>query len=229
MTGLVDNFLGRESPWRWRLNDQVAIPAGVHPLRNPGLELTGPWSPLDMAFNALNSPAPMNMPDFEDASPPHFQPDGTPANQPIGIFAAMQNAKDIHEGRWTDQPYEVAKKGKKRSYRIAKPQASWPTRLARPPSIHVRYDHVTVDGKPAPGIVPITVLWTFNNYDPLRRAGDGLGRHHRRRSLRARIVLIPDPPALRHHAAGRGDAELAATRGETLDVHLRLPGLVQRA
>ncbi len=172
--GLVDNALGRDSKWRWRLNDETPIPEHVHPSRVPGLELTGPWHPLDMAFNALNSPAPMNMPDFEDASPPHFQPDGTPSNEPIGIFAALQNAKEIHEGMWTDKPYEVVKKGKTRSYRIAKPPAQWPTRLARPPSIHLRYLHVTVDGKPAPAIVPITVLWTFNNYDSLTRAGSGV-------------------------------------------------------
>ena len=67
--GLIDNFLGRDTEWRWRLNDDVPIPKDAHPLSNPGLELTGPWHPLDMAFNALNSPAPMNMPDFEDASP----------------------------------------------------------------------------------------------------------------------------------------------------------------
>ncbi|HYU44782.1 MAG TPA: malate synthase, partial [Terriglobales bacterium] len=82
--GLIDNFLGRDSEWRWRLNDEVPIPQDAHPLTNPGLELTGPWHPLDMAFNALNSAAPMNMPDFEDASPPHFQPDGTPTSQPVG-------------------------------------------------------------------------------------------------------------------------------------------------
>jgi malate synthase len=172
--GLVDNFIGRDSEWRWRLNDETPIPEHVHPSRNPGLELTGPWHPLDMAFNALNSPAPMNMPDFEDASPPHFQPDGTPSNQPVGIFAALQNAKEIHEGRWNDRPYEVVKKGKKRAYKIDKPPAQWPTRLARPPSIHVQYDHVTVDGAPAPGLVAITTLWTFNNYDALRRAGSGV-------------------------------------------------------
>src|SRR5262245_33768377 len=85
--GLIDNFLGRDSEWCWRLNDEAPIPNDAHPSRNPGLELTGPWHPLDMAFNALNSPAPMNMPDFEDASPPHFQADGTPQNQPVGIFA----------------------------------------------------------------------------------------------------------------------------------------------
>ncbi|WP_242393920.1 aldolase/citrate lyase/malate synthase family protein [Anaeromyxobacter oryzisoli] len=172
--GMIDNFLGRDTPLRWRLNDEVPIPADVHPSRNPGLELTGPWSPLDMAFNALNSPAPMNMPDFEDASPPHFQPDGTPANQPVGIFAALRNAKDIFEGRWAGKPYEVVKKGKTRAYRIDQPPARWPTRLARPPSLHVLYDHVTVDGTPAPGLVVVTVLWTLNDLDALARAGTGV-------------------------------------------------------
>jgi malate synthase len=172
--GMIDNFLGRESPLRWRLNDEVPIPEHVHPSRNPGLELTGPWHPLDMAFNALNSPAPMNMPDFEDASPPHFRPDGTPSTEPVGTFAALQNAKEIFEGRWNDQPYEVVKKGKTRAYRILTAQRSWPTRLARPPSLHLRYDHVTVDGEPAPGLVVVTTLWAFNNYDALVRAGSGV-------------------------------------------------------
>jgi malate synthase len=172
--GMIDNSLGRESEWRWRLNDEVPIPADAHPTRNPGLELTGPWHPLDMAFNALNSPAPMNMPDFEDASPPHFQPDGTPANQPIGIFAAMQNAKEIFAGRWANRPYEVAKKGKKREYKINKPPSGWPTRFGRPPGIHINYDHVIVDGKPAPAVVVICVLWIFNNYDALWQSGTGV-------------------------------------------------------
>ncbi len=172
--GLIDNFLGRDSEWRWRLNDEVPIPQDAHPLTNPGLELTGPWNPLDMAFNALNSPAPMNMPDFEDASPPHFQPDGTPTNQPVGIFAAMQNAKEIFQGRWTDRPYEVTKKGHQRAYRINKSPAQWPTRFVRPPGIHVRYDHITVDGQPAPGLVSITVLWALNNYESLTSAGTGV-------------------------------------------------------
>src|SRR5437016_2615676 len=172
--GTIDNYLKRESQWRWRLNDEAPIPKDAHPLRNAGLELTGPWHPLDMAFNALNSPAPMNMPDFEDASPPHFQPDGTPTNQPVGIFAAMQNAKEIFEGRWSDCPYEVVKKGKKRAYKINKPPAQWPTRFARPPGIHVRYDHIRVEGQPVPGLIAITVLWTLNNYESLTRAGTGV-------------------------------------------------------
>ncbi|MGH9564347.1 MAG: malate synthase, partial [Candidatus Angelobacter sp.] len=172
--GMIDNFLGRESQWRWRLNDEVAIPPDAHPLRNPGLELTGPWHPLDMAFNALNSPAPMNMPDFEDAAPPHFQPDGAPANQPVGIFAALQNAKEIFAGGWNNRPYEVVKKGKTRQYRISKPPAQWPTRFGRPPGLHITYDHITVDGRPAPATVVVAALWTFNNFDSLVHAGSGV-------------------------------------------------------
>ncbi len=172
--GLIDNFLDRESQWRWRLNDEVPIPRDAHPLKNPGLELTGPWHPLDMAFNALNSPAPMNMPDFEDASPPHFQPDGTPANQPVGVFAALQNAKEIFAGNWNGKPYQVVKKGKTREYRIAKPQGQWPTRFGRPPGLHINYDHVMVDGRPAPATIVVTTLWAFNNFDALKSSGSGV-------------------------------------------------------
>ena len=172
--GMIDNFLDRESEWRWRLNDEVPIPADVHPLNNPGLELTGPWHPLDMAFNALNSAAPMNMPDFEDASPSHFQPQGAPKGQPVGMFAALQNAKEIFQGRWAGKPYEVVKKDNKRSYKINPPPQQWPTRLVRPPSIHVLYEHVTVDGQPAPGLIAVVVLWVLNNYDALKRAGTGV-------------------------------------------------------
>jgi malate synthase len=171
--GLVDNFLGKDTPWRWRLNDEVAIPDHVHPTKNPGLELTGPWAPLDMAFNALNSAAPMNMPDFEDAAPAHFTPEGG-GPQPLAIFQAMQNAKEIHAGRWNDKSYDVVKKGKKREYRITTPQAGWPTRLARPPSIHIQYEHFTVDGKPAPGLVVMATLWALNNYDSLEASGSGV-------------------------------------------------------
>jgi len=172
--GLIDNVLGRDSEWRWRLNDEVPIPKDAHPLTNPGLELTGPWHPLDMAFNALNSPAPMNMPDFEDASPPHFQPDGTSTNQPVGVLAALQNAKEIFEGRWAGRPYEVIKKGKRRVYKINTSPAQWPTRFARPPGIHVLHDHIRVDGQPVPGLIPITVLWALNNYGSLTHGGTGV-------------------------------------------------------
>jgi malate synthase len=172
--GLIDNFLDQDSEYRWRLNDEVDIPQDAHPLTNPGLELTGPWHPLDMAFKALNSPAPMNMPDFEDAAPPHFRPDGAPKDQPLGIFAAVKNAKEIFEGAWTDRAYEVPKKGGTKEYRIRASPEQWPTRFARPPSIHVRYYHITVNGQPVHGIIPITLLWALNNYESLKRIGTGL-------------------------------------------------------
>jgi malate synthase len=172
--GMIDNFLGRDTQHRWRLNDDVSVPPDAHPLKNAGLELTGPWHPLDMAFNALNSPAPMNMPDFEDASPPHFRPDGSATNQPIGVFAALQNAKEIFEGGWNTRAYEVVKKGKKREYRINTPPAKWPTRFGRPPGLHITYDHVTVDDQPAPATVVVATLWTFNNFDALKRANSGV-------------------------------------------------------
>ena len=151
----------------------MPIPADVHPLDNPGLELTGPWHPLDMAFNALNSAAPMNMPDFEDASPPHFRPDGSPSNEAVGVFAALQNAKEIFEGQWASRTYQVQKKGKVRQYQINNAPAKWPTRLVRPPSLHVLYEHITVDGSPVPGTIAVIVLWVVNNYDSLKRLGTG--------------------------------------------------------
>ena len=40
--GMIDNFLGRETEWRWRLNDEVPIPKDAHPLKT----------------QVLNSPAP---------------------------------------------------------------------------------------------------------------------------------------------------------------------------
>jgi len=172
--GLIDNFLGRDTEFRWRLNDEVPVPADVHPLQNPGLELTGPWHPLDMAFNALNSAAPMNMPDFEDASPAHFQPVGAGEKAPVSAFAALQNAKEIFEGAWGSKSYDVVKKGKTRSYKIDRPADKWPTRLVRPPSIHIVYEHITVDGAPVPGIVAMVVLWVVNNYDALKRLGTGV-------------------------------------------------------
>ena len=197
--GIIDNFLGQESRWRWRLNDEVPVPKDAQPLANPGLELTGPWYPLDMAFNALNSPAPMNMPDFEDASPPHFQPDGTPTNQPVGIFAAMQNAKEIFEGKWADRPYEVAKKEKKRTYRINKPPAQWPIRFVRPPSIHVRYDHIS--GR-----------WSAGAWSDRRRGALGAEQLRVSSTCRYGCVFLHPETAISSGSADCGEAPGAAGR-----------------
>jgi len=165
--GLIDNGFGRDTPLRWRLNEDVPIPADAHPLDNPGLELTGPWHPLDLAFNALNSDAPMNMPDFEDASPAHFRPRGAPGDQPIGVFAALQNAKEIFEGRWASRAYETTKKGQRRSYRLTKAPSQWPTRFVRPPGIHLRFGDI-------PGLIAVATRWVLDNYATLAAAGTGV-------------------------------------------------------
>jgi len=40
--------------------------------------------------------------------------------------------------------------------------------------MHLQYDHITVDGRPAPAMIPITILWAVNTYDALTRAGTGV-------------------------------------------------------
>jgi malate synthase len=40
--------------------------------------------------------------------------------------------------------------------------------------MHVQYDHITVDGRPVPAMIPITLLWAVNTYDALTRAGTGV-------------------------------------------------------
>jgi malate synthase len=116
----------------------------------------------------------MNMPDFEDASPAHFQPLGGAGTQPVASFAALQNAKQIFEGSWAAKSYDVAKKGRTRSYKIEREPGQWPTRLVRPPSIHIVYEHFTVDEQPVPGTIALIVIWVLNNYDSLKRLGTGV-------------------------------------------------------
>ncbi|MEM4912479.1 MAG: malate synthase, partial [Metallosphaera sp.] len=55
LQGMIDNFLGVKSELRWRLNENVPIPRDAHPLKNPGLEITGPWYPLSRAYNQINA------------------------------------------------------------------------------------------------------------------------------------------------------------------------------
>jgi malate synthase len=40
--------------------------------------------------------------------------------------------------------------------------------------MHLQYDHITVDGRPAPAMIPMTILWAVNTYDGLTRAGTGV-------------------------------------------------------
>lgn len=72
--GMIDNFLGIQSKLAWRLNANVPIPNDVHPLKNPGLEITGPWYPLSRAYHQINADVASAMEDEEDASPAWYVP-----------------------------------------------------------------------------------------------------------------------------------------------------------
>jgi malate synthase len=119
----------------------------------------------------------MNMPDFEDASPAHFRPYGAPADQPIGVVAALRNANDIFEGRWASRAYEVTKKGQRRSYRLTRPPSQWPTRFVRPPGIHVRFPGGSAPGSKqddVPGMIVVATTWVLQNHAALTAAGTGV-------------------------------------------------------
>ncbi len=176
--GQIQNFLGIESELAWRLNDDVPVPDDANPLKNPGLELTGPWNPLDMAMNQLNAGVPSIMPDEEDASPPWFRPSGVPADQPIGVMLGRRNMRQILAGEWGDgtapRRYEVVKRGRDRVYTIGKARRDWPTMFPRLPGIHLRDPYVTVHGKPAPAITISAAIHLLNNYGSLVREESGV-------------------------------------------------------
>lgn len=166
--GLIDNFLGRDTPLRWRLNENVPIPDDAHPLKNPGLEITGPWHPLSRAINQINSDVAVAFEDEEDASPAMYIPYGS-KDKCAAVWEARRNVKRVLAG---ELPSEYVERGK--VYRVEKPRHRWPTVFHRLPGIHLLDFDVLLDGKPIPSIIPSAVIYTLNNYDSLRRAGSGV-------------------------------------------------------
>ncbi len=92
--GLIDNFFNRDTPLRWRLNDKVPIPPDAHPLKNPGLELTGPWYPLSRAIHQINADVAVAFEDEEDASPAWFIPYGSDLDYPP-VWYGRRNVKMV--------------------------------------------------------------------------------------------------------------------------------------
>ncbi len=166
--GLIDNFLGRDTPLRWRLNDNVPVPSDAHPTKNPGLEITGPWHPLSRAIHQINADVAVAFEDEEDASPAWYVPFGFPDKLPA-VWQARRNVKLVLAGEVPTPHYE---KGK--VYRIEKPRERWPTVFHRIPGIHLLDFQVLMDGKPVPAIVVSVVIYVLNNYESLRRAGSGV-------------------------------------------------------
>ncbi len=167
--GLLDNFSGKRSKLAWRLNENYPIPDYAHPLKNPGLEITGPWHPLDMAIKQINADVASTMgPDDEDAAPADFVPYGFSDDAP-GIFYSRYNESMILAGKVKE--YAVKKKGEERKYVIEKPFEKWPTSFHRVPGIHLVTNNVFVNGKPAPAIVVDVVLHALNDFESLRKSG----------------------------------------------------------
>jgi hypothetical protein len=103
--GLLDNFNGVQSDVRWGFNEEVSIPDDIHPLKKPGLQITGPSDPLDMAMKQLNGDLSVRMPDLEDASAAWYVPNGAPASQKVGAFQGIQNEAELFRGDWEGRKF----------------------------------------------------------------------------------------------------------------------------
>jgi len=166
--GMIDNALGVESKLRWRLNDNVPIPNDAHPLKNPGLEITGPWYPLSRAYHQINTDVISAMEDEEDASPAWYVPYAS-GKTVADVWEGRKNVKLFLSGKAPNPYYE---KGK--TYSINKSRDKWPTIFHRLPGLHILDFDITLDGKPIPAIISSAVIYTLNNYNSLKSAGSGV-------------------------------------------------------
>jgi len=166
--GLIDNLLDRDSPLRWGLNWNTPVPDDLHPLKNPGLEITGPWYPMSRAIHQINADVASMMEDEEDASPAWYIPRGS-GRAVAAVWEARRVVNRVLRGEVPQPYYEGGKE-----YRIKKPRDKWPTLIHRVPGLHILDFDIRVDGKPAPAIITSIVIYTVNNYDLLKRAGSGV-------------------------------------------------------
>ncbi len=166
--GLIDNLLGRDTPLRWGLNWNAPVPDDLHPLKNPGLEITGPWFPMSRAIHQINADVASMMEDEEDASPAWYIPRGS-GRTAAAVWEGRRIVNRVLRGDVPQPYYEGGKE-----YRIRKPREKWPTLIHRVPGLHILDFDVRVDGKPVPAIITSVVIYTVNNYDLLKKAGSGV-------------------------------------------------------
>ncbi|MFQ5930279.1 MAG: malate synthase, partial [Acidobacteriota bacterium] len=157
--GMLDNFFGKESPYRWKLNERIPIPDEV---TRTGLQGTGPFDDLGMAMSALNVRTASWMPDWEDAGNDYQDK----------LYRAWQNLKELLAGKWEGRTYLHPRK--KKEYKIGVPRESWPVLFIRVPGLHLRNRQMTLDGKPVPATIPALVLYALNNYDSQHRHKSGI-------------------------------------------------------
>ncbi|NAZ32840.1 MAG: malate synthase, partial [Pyrobaculum sp.] len=166
--GLIDNFLGRDTPHRWGLNWNTPVPDDLHPLKNPGLEITGPWYPMSRAIHQINADVAAMMEDEEDASPAWYVPWGS-GRSVAAVWEARRIVKRVLRGEVPDPYHEGGK-----VYRIQKERSRWPTLIHRIPGIHILDFDVRMDGRPIPAVITSIAIYTVNNYDVLKSAGSGV-------------------------------------------------------
>lgn len=157
--GMLDNFFGKESPFRWKLNESIPIPDEV---TRPGLQGTGPFDDLGMAMSALNARTVSWMPDWEDAGNDYEDK----------LYCAWKNLKELLAGEWERRTYLHPRK--KKEYQITVVRESWATLFIRVPGLHLKNRQMTLDGKPVPATIPGLVLYALSNYDSQQRHQSGI-------------------------------------------------------
>lgn len=199
--GLIDNFLGRDTPLRWGLNWNTPVPDDLHPLKNPGLEITGPWYPMSRAIHQINADVVSMMEDEEDASPAWFIPWGS-GRSVAAVWEARRIVKRVLEG---DIPTPYIEGGK--AYYVKKERSKWPTLIHRIPGLHILDFDIRVDGRPVPAVITSIVIYTVNNYDQLKKVGSGVYFYVPK-------VQTPDEALVIEKILRRVEDELGLKRGE---------------
>jgi malate synthase len=151
IAGTKPDFLAETAPVRaadWRI---APVPGDLQDRR---VEITGPVD-RKMIINALNSGAQVFMADFEDATSPTW----------ANIVGGQANLMDAVRRTITfEQP------GSGKRYALNKEVA---TLMVRPRGFHLVERHLTVDGRPAPGMLVDFGLYLFHNAAALKSAGTG--------------------------------------------------------
>ena len=160
--GMIDNLNNKKTDVSWRLNENFDLPDYINPIKNPGLEITGPWDPLDMAIKQINADVSSTMgPDDEDAAPADYaiynpNIDGIP----------LMNSRVNENGLLSNELTEY-KKGEK-LYRIEKKINNIPPSFHRAPGIHLLTYYIKIDNENVPSIIIDYVIHALNDFNSLR-------------------------------------------------------------
>ncbi len=160
--GLIDNLNDRTTEISWGLNENFNLPDYINPVKNPGLEITGPWEPLDMAIKQINSDVSSTMgPDNEDAAPCDYIPYNFDTNE-----IPLMNSR-VNEYKLLSNKLMEYRNGEK-LYRIEKKINDIPPSFHRVPSIHLLTNYIKVDGNKVPSIIIDYVIHALNDFNSLR-------------------------------------------------------------